>query len=85
MINRGKVSVLEGIDSPNVLDICVALLVDGVEAEEIAEDFVTVVQRSVVDDYDLVVGVILGEDGVKVGLDTESSIVVKRRHQDTHG
>ena len=84
MVDRGKVNVLEGKGPPNVFDVSIALLVDGVEAEEAAEDFVAIVGGSVVDDDHLVVGVVLCEEGVEVGLDAEPCIVVVARHHDAH-
>lgn len=85
MVHRSVINVLEAIDSPNILDVGVALLVDGVEAEEIAEDFIAIVPRGIVDDHYFVVGVVLREDGIQVRLYSEPGVVVKGRNQDTHG
>ena len=84
IVDRGKVDVLEGKGSPNVFDVGIALLVDGVEAEEAAKDFVAIVGGSVIDDHYPVVGVVLREEGVEVGLDAEPCIVVVARHHDAH-
>ena len=84
IVDRGKVDVLEGKGSPNVFDVGIALLVDGVEAEEAAEDFVAIVGGSVIDDHYPVVGVVLREEGVEVGLDAEPCVIVEAGHHDAH-
>ena len=84
MVHRRKVEVWEGREPLRVFDVSIALLIDGVEAEEAAVDFTAAISGSVVHDYHLVVGVVLCEEGVEVVLDAEVGVVVEAGHDEAH-
>ena len=84
VVDRGQVDVLEGSGAPRVFDVGVELLVDGVEAEEAAVEWVAIVGGSIVHNNHPVVGVVLREDGVEVVLDAEVGVVVETGHHDAH-
>lgn len=60
------------------------LPVDRVKVEVVEIDVVAAIRGGVVDDNHLVVGVVLGENGVEVALDAEIGVVFIARHDDTH-
>ena len=84
MADGGEVNVLKGSRSMRVFDVSVALFINCVKAEEVAVDFVAAVSGGIVHYHYLVVGVVLREDGVEVGLDAKIGIVVVTRHYNAH-
>lgn len=54
------------------------------EAEVVAVDLATAIGRGILYDYDLVVGVILGEDRIEVALYAKVYVVVVASHYKAH-
>lgn len=84
VVDGGEVDVLEGSESPRVLDVSVFVFGDGVEGEEAAVEPFAAVGGGVVDEHHLVVRVVLREDGVEVALDAEVGVVVEAGHHQAH-
>lgn len=84
VVLRSKVEVGEWSSSIIVFDVGVTLLVDGEEAEVVSVYLSTAVVGAVVDDHQLIVGIILREDRVEVGLYPELGVIVVARYDETH-
>ena len=84
MLSARPVYVFDCCDSDCILDVGVACRVDAIEVEIATIGLTTTVGGGVVDDYDSVVGVVLSEDGVEVGLNAEVSVVIVAWHNHAH-
>jgi hypothetical protein len=79
------IDVFKSSVSHFVLNIGVFGLVNVVEVEVFAEEFIAAVGRGVIDDDYKVVGVILQEDRVQIILKSEFCIIVVAGHDHAHG
>lgn len=84
MINGGIVTVMKCISSLRVFNKGVALFVNGVEAEECSIYLVAAVSRGVINDYCMVVCVILGKYRIEIVLYAKFGVIIVARHHYTH-
>jgi hypothetical protein len=75
---------MKGSNSFAVLDICVSLFIDSVKGEVFSVYLIPAVTGFIVDNYNLVVCIILGENRVKVVFDSEVCVIVVSWHHHTH-
>lgn len=84
VINRCIITVMKCTSPLRVLYIGVMFLVNRVKTKIVTVDFTAIVTGMIIDNNRFVVGVILSEDGVEVGLDAELVIVIVAGYCNTY-